>query len=186
MPSPNFTAPLLCIDPGLRDVGLAVFSPLGRLLRAGLARSSCKAPTRGPVAWQAAAMAAKAWYYKKDALGERGAFGDPFALIVEGQMINFERTKDPNDVLQCNGAAGAMTMIFPDVPVIGVERPENWKGSIPKADMTARIQSRLSESPEELARVEPCAASLQHNILDAVGIGLWYFGRLQARRVIAR
>ena len=183
--APAFVAPILAIDPGLRVNGMAIFSPTGRLLRAGLATSTCKPPVRGPIAWQASAKAAKNWYYSKDSEGER-VFGDPAFVLVEGQMINFERTRDPNDVLQCNGSAGALTMVFPDATLINIERPEHWKGSLPKATMTERIKQRIESSPEEFRRIEPCVASLYHNVLDAIGIGLWHFGRLQARKVIAR
>lgn len=181
------TKPLLCIDPGLRCVGMAVFSPSGRLLRAGLARSCVKSPIRGAPAWRGAAQAAQVWYeyMPDDTPGAVPPMVRPQLVVVEEQKINFGRTKNPDDLLQCNGAAGAISMAFADCLIQGVI-PENWKGSIPKEDMTARIQSRLEERPEELRCVESCPTGLRHNILDAVGIGLWFFGRLAPRRVIAR
>lgn len=68
--------------------------------------------------------------------------------------------------------------------VSGVEYvyPRTWKGSIEKGAHHPRIMAALSES--EISMIElPRAKSLHHNIVDAVGIGLWHCGRLGRGRV---
>lgn len=58
--------------------------------------------------------------------------------------------------------------------------PKSWKGQTPKAIMIKRNQERLTS--EERNHVElPKARSLQHNVWDAVGIGLHHLGRRRRR-----
>lgn len=55
--------------------------------------------------------------------------------------------------------------------------PKAWKRQVPKEIMIERIKGRLSK--EEMLRVEiPRAKSLDHNIFDSVGLGLWAAKRL--------
>jgi hypothetical protein len=51
--------------------------------------------------------------------------------------------------------------------------PNKWKGNLPKKICKDRCKAVLT--PEELARVK----TEDHNVWDAIGIGLWYLGRLK-------
>lgn len=53
-----------------------------------------------------------------------------------------------------------------------------WKGTVPKAQMTARIRARLT--PEEAAMLAALQVikSKEHNVLDAIGLWMWSIGRL--------
>jgi hypothetical protein len=63
--------------------------------------------------------------------------------------------------------------------------PHGWKGGLDPDAMIERIKRRLSR--EETARVESFKrGGLDHNIWDAIGIGLWRTGRLEPRRIFAR
>lgn len=63
--------------------------------------------------------------------------------------------------------------------------PRDWKGTIDPDAMIERIKSRLT--PAEHVNVTlPTAASLQHNVYDAIGIGLHALGRLAPRKVYPR
>ena len=55
-------------------------------------------------------------------------------------------------------------------------RPAQWKGQVNKDVMIERIKGRLSET--EMNRVELPNKSVQHNVWDAVGIGLWELKRI--------
>jgi len=192
---PKETGLVLCVDPGLRCCGVAIFSPSGRLLRAGLPQSSIAARTgiRGARAWAAMAKEVEHWLDVaswRESADNLHFGGWPTKLIVEEQRID-QRTPNADDMLQVNGTAGAIAGIYaaslPSPVVVGVW-PETWKGSIPKADMTARIASRMRESPEEDRRIEyeGVPMGLRHNILDAVGIGLYHWDRLKAQKTIHR
>ena len=63
---------------------------------------------------------------------------------------------------RCRGAFTKVRTLF----------PADWKGQTPKRVMNQRVLARLDEA--ERAAV----AMMDHNVLDAVGIGLWHLGRL--------
>jgi hypothetical protein len=95
-------------------------------------------------------------------------------LVVEiPRIYPIARQKgDQNDLIEVAFAAGKCSAFFQEVKKL---YPRDWKGTMPKEKMTARIESRLS--PTELAQVLTKGA-LRHNALDAVGIGLFELGRL--------
>jgi hypothetical protein len=63
--------------------------------------------------------------------------------------------------------------------------PKEWKGQVDKLPMNKRVLARLDE--EEREKIDwATTASLDHNILDAIGIGLHYLNRLGKVRAIAR
>lgn len=169
---------VLCIDPGLRACGVALFDTDGRLRRAGLPQNAIR-KERGPRAWNGMAQAVWAWYE-----GLRIGY-DPDHVRVEGQVVD-SRTPNANDMLEVSGVAGACAALWLDSQISSPGAPENWKSSIDKKAMTERIRGRILESPAEWANLDNVPESLRHNMFDAVGIGLKYFGRLEPRKVIAR
>lgn len=57
--------------------------------------------------------------------------------------------------------------------------PITWKrGSIPKRIHHPRILARLTKDERALLLAVKCALSAQHNVIDAIGIGLWAVGRM--------
>jgi hypothetical protein len=53
--------------------------------------------------------------------------------------------------------------------------PEAWKGQVPKAvHQRTRILPRLSESDVAKLHMACPKKSEMHNLVDAVGLGLWY------------
>ncbi len=55
--------------------------------------------------------------------------------------------------------------------------PKEWKGQVPKEVMSPRIMGRLSK--DEAAKVLTLTKTFQHDLHDAVGIGLYHLGRLR-------
>jgi hypothetical protein len=165
---------LLAIDPGKWKAGAALFSDEGTLLSAKLLSSRSKNP----------AQAAK-------------EIGDEAAWFCMGQvdtvcceMPNIRKRSrqkgDPNDLLYLTLINGAVfTAVEAEsrdlVPV------NDWKGSIDKEVMAGRITGRWPEGFEPLVAM-PAKLSVtelrllgdepNHNVLDAVGIGLWKLKRL--------
>jgi hypothetical protein len=81
--------------------------------------------------------------------------------------------------------------------------PPEWKGNLDADAMISRIRGRLvgKEAWRILYPEKTCAACrshtppfvpckvracLAHNVFDAIGIGLWAVGRLEARKAVAR
>ncbi len=155
---------ILCIDPGLRHCGCAVFSDAGWLTAALLLKSPEK-KLRGPAAHRAMARVVFGWAAKNYM---------PENLILEYPRVypnhSNKQREDPNDLLELAGVDGALSAMYP-YPVSHVF-PSDWKGQVPKKIMTERIFNTLRLS--ELTALQ----SKDHNTLDAVGIGLSHLGRL--------
>ena len=101
-------------------------------------------------------------------------------VVIERPRINVAThgsKADPDDLIKLAILCGAIAHAFSERgTTVMFVKPDAWKGQAPKDITTARAVARLSDA--EMARVQlPSAASLQHNVWDAVGIGLWAVGR---------
>jgi hypothetical protein len=157
---------LLCaIDAGLRRCGVSVFCS-GRLVRAWRVVSPERV-VRGPRAWKAMAAAV---------LDEVPFVLD--ALIVEQMQYDGRTEGKAADVLEVSGVVNALIVgLGRNAEEIHCPRPNDWKGgSVPKAVTQARLKAALS--PDECVNVE----TWDHNVQDAMSIGLWAVRRRGERR----
>ena len=153
---------LLALDPGLRGCGLAYFDANGVLLTAKYLKNPVK-KGGGPEAWLGfvEAMPVDLWRVEH--------------FISEyPQVYRAGASKgDPDDLLQLASVVAVFTANVVAKDYLAV-RPREWKGSVPKDVHHARLVKTLT--PEEMAMVERAAPpSLRHNVLDAVGIGRYFF-----------
>lgn len=74
------------------------------------------------------------------------------------------------DLIKLAFRAGVIARSF-DVQVLTYE-PGTWKGSVPKDKHQPRILARLTAIELSLTRGHP------HDTIDAVGLGLFYLGRI--------
>ncbi len=157
---------ICCIDPGLRGLGIASFAPQGTLSSAAYVKSPATSG-RGYAAHVALAQAAWNWW-----IGPA-----PELVIIEHPRVYPGMSeKDPNDLLDVAAVGSACAALFGGV--VQTVMPSEWKGNVQKDVMTERIRSKLT--PYEIARVEG-PKHLIHNALDAAGIGLWHFKRLNQK-----
>jgi hypothetical protein len=148
---------LIAIDPGKAGLGWAAFEG-GRLIETGLiANGSLSEAFR---------------VLKEVCLKHR-----PGDAVIEIPQVYQQRLQkgDPNDLITVAVIAGIAAAAF--LPY-GIEpqlvRPHKWKGSRPKAVDNQYTLSLLDEDEKsKLVKV----SGKQHNVLDAVGIGLWRVGR---------
>ncbi len=155
---------LLAIDPGLNACGCAYFID-NILVNSGLIGYT--APT-----WEAipkrAAMTADAVFTE---------FGIPERLVIEWPQVyrlGGRAGADPNDLLGLAAVAGALCVRACD-PVVNTYKPAEWKGQVPKEVHHARILRFLSDT--EKKAIPKLAKSKLHNVLDAIGLGLFHLGR---------
>lgn len=142
------------LDPG-ENAGLATFS-CGKLSRAILIRN------KEPLPW---------WP------------GEDEILVVEyPKILNASKQKGkksgvkPESIVRLANTAGRLTANVPLAHLLEVY-PSQWKGTIDPDIVTARVLERLT--PEERSLIPKLPASLLHNVLDAVGLGLWDLGRMR-------
>jgi len=99
-------------------------------------------------------------------------------FVSEYPQVYARGPGDPADLIELAGVVGAVGYAIRSMKSSSY-LPRSWKGQVPKDVMCARIEGRLS--PEEKAAIRPCPTSLRHNVLDAIGVGLFHIGRLRAR-----
>lgn len=140
---------LLAVDPGA-DAGWAFFDD-GRLIGCGLGTPRQDRPDR---------------------------------VVIEKPMIypGGRQEVPPNDLITLAVRAGEVGGAFRALgAVVDYVLPRTWKnGPIPKDVMHKRILRRLDDAERALIDVagRGMAPSKRHNMLDAVGIGLWGLRRL--------
>ena len=88
--------------------------------------------------------------------------------------------KDVNDLLDLCVLVGEVKRFY-EAQSCKVELvfPRTWKGTVPKPIHNKRVLAALT--PDELALLprRPRAKDVDHNCVDAVGLGLWKLGRLR-------
>ena len=165
---------ILAIDPGLRGSGVAYFED-GHLVRAGYVKSPEKVRTGAP-AWFAMSDAIDAW-----------APTNPGLIVIEQQRLRPGKEKgNPQNMMELQGVVGTVLGYYHRNTITEAWYPEQWKGSVKKEVMTARILHRLTLEEFQILDAVKCAESLKHNVIDAIGIGLFHLGRLKHERLIAR
>lgn len=171
---------LVCVDPGLRGCGMAVFDS-GELFRAGYVVNPVLSGN-GYTAHEAMGWEALVWLRNNSS---EGAFFDK--LLIEHPRVypgSAQQKGDPNDLLDVVAVGASVATALTDISLgsaLETVYPFDWKGNAPKEVMTARIRAALS--PEERAKILPCAAGLMHNVLDACGIGLWRLRRINQKKI---
>lgn len=157
---------LVAVDPGKRSCGVAVFEQR-RLTQAWLARI----PRGGGADLDAVALLAR------QVLRTLCTTSVTEILLEWPQIYQGGKQKgDPNDLLFLAGLDGAIVSALPYAHATAV-RPRDWKGTTDPDIVCARIKQIVQEAGESAIIQWPCA-SLEHNVLDAIGIGLWHLGRL--------
>ena len=154
---------LLAIDPG-RDTGWALFSG-DRLVACGLGDPR---------------------------LSEKHRIAELERVVIERPMVYPRgQTKNPNDVVALALGAGEWGGLYRQWTDVEYVFPFQWKGSVPKAVHHARVLAKLSAEERALADEaiargrsgvnsslgKAIAPSKRHNVLDAIGLGLFGVGR---------
>lgn len=103
-------------------------------------------------------------------------------LVIERpQLYVFGRAKaDPNKVAQVTFIAG-VTAGRTSHGKLFLPYPGEWKGQVPKSIHNERVLEVLEARERAIYDKESKAwpASLRHNILDAIGLGLWHLRRIR-------
>lgn len=171
---------LVAIDPSIRSAGVAVFSD-GLLVAATAIKMPRDAVGKGLGTRVDAMARAIAEWLDLDAAG--------CTVVYEWPQV-YRAAKspgDPNDLIALS-AVGAAACAFLGAAEIRTPTPAEWAGQLPKVKATAsalgspralRIRSRLSSA-------EAQHLTTSHDLIDAVGIGLWALGRLAPARVYPR
>lgn len=97
-------------------------------------------------------------------------------LVIEIPKFSDQtKGKDPQDLITLAVNAGQWIQVLraPDVRRVF---PSQWKGNVPKAIHNERVLAKLT--PAELAVIPKLPATKLHNVIDAIGLGLFALGRM--------
>ncbi len=148
---------LLSVDPGKRALAWALWDFMG-LDSCGLVRTKLKDFGRGA--------------QEMVVLLPPGA---DHVVVELPRIYPYQKRITVNDLIDLAAVAGACAGAGP----VEFVYPATWKGQTPKDISHRRVMKKLSLA--EVQVVESCLQaipkSLQHNVLDAIGIGQWWRGR---------
>jgi hypothetical protein len=170
-------AVVVAMDPGIRGCGLAMFEA-GRLKHATYVRNPTRKGSDGlaiTTMGLAVGSTAKTWLAPR-------AKDTPLVCCVEMPQVyaHGKGEGDPNDLIPLAAVDGALLTALPWSATV-TYRPRVWKGTIDPDILTARLCSTAPGAllyPDEHTHTDKVCTSLAHNMWDAVGIGLYYLGRL--------
>ncbi len=153
---------LLAIDPGGAQMAWALFNQ-GRLTHCGLWRTKEKT------------LDARALDYSLQARNLPASVGE---VVVERMTTYPGDPGKANDLLDLQ-ALGAF--VAGGLGPARCVRAAEWKGQVPKEIMQRCIAKMLDplETSRLISGTGLAPVSLQHNVYDAVGIGLFAVGRLK-------
>ena len=146
----------LSIDPGLRGCGVAIFTDSNSLARATYVKNF-DTQGRGAKAW--AEMARAVFEY----------VGMRLPLVIETQIYRpvADTPARVASILEVQGVAGAVVGLCSS-GVLASYLPSEWKGTI-KGDV---ITQRILDALGKLEHFESKGKTVDHNTVDAIGIGL--------------
>lgn len=157
---------LLAIDPGIRGCGVAYF--LGQdLIEASYVKN--------PILKGDDPEAIRKMAYRINT-----HLVSHLALEIPRVYQGSKQKGDPNDLLPLAAICCSVAALCPNASVKGYY-PRDWKGTVDPDVMIQRIQGRLSG--REATNVISVGKTKDHNIWDAIGIGLHHLGRLAPRKV---
>ena len=102
------------------------------------------------------------------------------ALITVEYPEQYAQTPAPRSSVQglaCTGG-GIVCMLKREDNKVEFVLPKEWKKQVPKDIMLERIVNRLSDSEKAILESKRLIKSKKHNVVDAIGLGLYKIGRL--------
>jgi hypothetical protein len=104
------------------------------------------------------------------------ASGSDDVVIIECPRAYPRGKVDPNDLISLARKVGRLEQLFHGAVIV---YPATWKGSLTKAQCHRRYLGRLTPADHAAlaAGLTGVPASAEHDVLDAVCLGLWRLAR---------
>lgn len=175
---------IISIDPGLNWVAYAIWdAETGDLLRAGLVKCEYEVGTERAEKWRE-----MAWRVDDELGLSEAAFEDTWLVVEVPQVYKDTQNKDkkghrrdPNDLIDLAGVLGAICGRMTEGHVEWSPMPRDWKGQAPKHITKLRVDEKLKDGETQV--IEWPAASLCHNVYDAIHLGIVYLEREGLREI---
>jgi len=150
---------LITVDPGKHLQGIAVFQNM-ILLQAGIVEAaSLRGMTQG--------------------LFALCSEFEPAAGVVEIPRVYQQRDwkGDPQDLIAITIRAGISIAALAPFCEPQCVHPNTWKGNVPKKIHNQRVLDKLNEVELEIVDKSGVTKTKKHNMIDAIGLGLWKLKR---------
>ena len=155
---------LIAVDPGLACTGLAVFVD-GELRSV---RGACTDPTRS-LQQRVISIA--------EEVQDAGCCATRCAMEMPTIYPRAKGKGSGNDIVKLATVVGAVIAVL-YVSEMMLVAPAEWKGQVPKAIHQPRILAKLRENESRILRaVSGEYGAKLHNVIDAIGIGLYALRR---------
>lgn len=171
---------LVSLDPGKRACGVALWVRAGErfaLEQAELVQSKYEGDDLG-LAVQLMAGVVGAWLERSNPMSDCSTIAE-----LPRTYRGMADKGDANTLIALGAVVGA-TIVELGCPSTLVS-PHDWKGNIPKKTEGAvnivKERSLAALSADECARIKLPIPSLEHNVFDAVGLGLWWLKKKRLR-----
>lgn len=172
---------LLAVDPSVRSSGIALFKD-GILIHAARVtvkpnKHSCGAQRCMDMVW---AIEEKVTKVKNSIhLNQRVT-----TVVFEWPRTYPNQKTPPNDLFPLAGIGMALYGLHSDGAEVHSYLPQEWSGGVPKSKTgSALVSARGKRISGILCAEEKALVPDQHDILDAVGLGLFHLGRMERKRV---
>lgn len=160
---------LISVDVGLHGLAFAAWDQVGEGVLTAAWYTAASQKGRGAEAWRRLV---------RETVNPALAGCD---LVVE-TMVHYQGSRtDPADLLELQGIAGALVMAVPWASVENVEA-RTWTEGVPKEVRHARLDMLLEQRGWAAAIDVPKPKSRMVDVLDAVGLGLWWTSSRSTRR----
>ena len=102
----------------------------------------------------------------------------PDHVVIEKPQIYQQKhwVGDPNDLIDVAIAGGVAANAI-DCPSTEFILPREWKGQTPKDISNKRTLKQLTDIERQIFDSIAIRGSLRHNVIDAIGIGVWRLKR---------
>jgi hypothetical protein len=98
--------------------------------------------------------------------------------IEQPKVYPHSRKVNPDDLLKLMGLVGEWKNYLESMGCrVEYVEPRQWKGTVPKHIHNRRTLSLLTDGEVAILPKRPRAKDYDHNMLDAVGLGLWKLHR---------
>ena len=143
---------MMSIDPGTKVIGWALWQD-SKLFRCGLARGKDWIRTVSNVPKEELEL-----------------------VVIEDQQIYRSSSIDAHSLLKLARVVGG-TVFHLQAGDVKLVKPREWKGQVPKKICNSRTLQKLQMSEKVAVELAQCPEGLKHNMIDAIGIGLFYLRR---------
>lgn len=108
----------------------------------------------------------------------------PAAVVIElPRIYPYGGKGDPNDLIDLAVTVGDLSGHYRRLGAqLCLVAPRRWKGTVPKKIHNARVLAALSPTERALLPVRPRARTFDHNMVDGVGLALWFLNKEGLRR----